>query len=285
MGDPAAPRVEISSLAYDSRTVRSGRALLLRARLHARRARARSAGGRERRGGARGRAPAGAGSARGRGSLRPRGDGAGGRALPRRPQRGAQRRRGHGYQRQDDHRLPAALAARGVGPALRTAGHGEERDRRRRAPGRAHHARGDRPAAPAARDGRRRRRRMRDGDLLARPGARPRTGDPLRRRGLHQPDPGPPRLPSDDGGLLRGQAAAVRGRRRAAGRDPQPRRPLRPSSAATTARTRSASRSRIRTRPTGRARSRSASRARASSPRPPRGRCGCARRCPGASTS
>ena len=35
-------------------------------------------------------------------------------------------------------------------------------------------------------------------------------GDPRRRGGVHQPHAGPPRLPSDDGGLLPGQAAAVR---------------------------------------------------------------------------
>ena len=53
-------------------------------------------------------------------------------------------------------------------------------------------------------------RGVRDGGLLARARAPPRRRDPLRRRDLHQPDPGPPRLPSDDGGLLRGQAPAVR---------------------------------------------------------------------------
>ena len=42
-------------------------------------------------------------------------------------------------------------------------------------------------------------------------------GDPLRRRRVHEPQPGPPRLPSRHGGLLRGQAAAVpRVRRRRA---------------------------------------------------------------------
>ena len=35
-------------------------------------------------------------------------------------------------------------------------------------------------------------------------------GDPRRGRGVHQPHAGPPRLPPDDGGLLPGQAAAVR---------------------------------------------------------------------------
>ena len=54
--------------------------------------------------------------------------------------------------------------------------------------------------------------RVRDGGLLARARAAPRRRDPLGRRGLHEPDPGPPRLPPDDGGLLPRQAAAVRGR-------------------------------------------------------------------------
>ena len=55
-------------------------------------------------------------------------------------------------------------------------------------------------------------RGVRDGGLLARARARARGGDPLRRQRVHQPDPGPSRLPPDDGGLLRGQAAAVRRR-------------------------------------------------------------------------
>ncbi len=38
-------------------------------------------------------------------------------------------------------------------------------------------------------------RAVRDGGVLARDGPAPRRRDPLRRRGLHQPDPGPPRLP------------------------------------------------------------------------------------------
>ena len=57
---------------------------------------------------------------------------------------------------------------------------------------------------------RRRRPGLRDGGLLARAGAGARGRDPLRLPGVHQPDPGPPRLPRHDGGLLRGQAAAVR---------------------------------------------------------------------------
>ena len=45
-----------------------------------------------------------------------------------------------------------------------------------------------------------------DRGLQPRPRASPRRRDPLRRCDLHQPDPGPSRLPPDDGGLLPGQA-------------------------------------------------------------------------------
>ena len=86
-------------------------------------------------------------------------------------------------------------------------------------PVRADHARGDRPAADVPGDARRGRCRVRDGGLLARARAPPRRRDPLRGGDLHEPDPGPPRLPRDDGGLLPGQAAAVRRRASAARRD------------------------------------------------------------------
>ena len=76
--------------------------------------------------------------------------------------------------------------------------------------GRAHDAGGDRPAAHVPPDGRRRRPRLRDGGLLARAQPQPRRRDPLRGRRLHQPDPGPPRLPRRHGGLLPRQAPAVR---------------------------------------------------------------------------
>ncbi len=51
---------------------------------------------------------------------------------------------------------------------------------------------------------------VRDRGVVARAGAAPRRPPPLRRRRLHQPDPRPPRFPSRHGGLLRGQAPAVR---------------------------------------------------------------------------
>ena len=63
-----------------------------------------------------------------------------------------------------------------------------------------------------------------DRGLEPRARAPPRGRDPLRGRDLHQPDPGPPRLPPDDGGLLPRQAPAVH-RSRARARGHQPRRP------------------------------------------------------------
>ena len=76
--------------------------------------------------------------------------------------------------------------------------------------GGAHHAGGDRPPGRLPGHGRGGRRGLRDGGLLARPRAAPGRRDPLRGRDLHQPDAGPPRLPSRHGELLRGQAPAVR---------------------------------------------------------------------------
>ena len=46
-------------------------------------------------------------------------------------------------------------------------------------------------------------RGLRDGGLLARAGPAPRRRDPFRGGAVHQPDPGPPRLPRRHGGLLR----------------------------------------------------------------------------------
>ena len=73
----------------------------------------------------------------------------------------------------------------------------------------------------------RRRPGLRDGGLLARDGPAPRRRDPLRRRALHQPDPGPPRLPRRHGGLLRAPSGCS-SRPSPESRDRQRRRPLRP---------------------------------------------------------
>ena len=64
---------------------------------------------------------------------------------------------------------------------MRAARHGDVGRRRRGAPGRAHDAGGDRPPAHVPRDARRRRRRVRDGDLLARARAAARRRDPRAR--------------------------------------------------------------------------------------------------------
>ena len=85
-----------------------------------------------------------------------------------------------------------------------------EADRRRsRGGGGADHARGDRPPADLPPHARRGRRGLRDGGLLPRPGAGTDRGRPLRGRRVHQPDPGPPRLPRRHGGVLPGQARAL----------------------------------------------------------------------------
>ena len=80
-----------------------------------------------------------------------------------------------------------------------------------RAADRAQHARGDRPAAALPRrwlDARR--HRLRDGGDLDRAGAGAARRDAVRGARVHEPDAGPPRLPRLDGGVLRGEARAVR---------------------------------------------------------------------------
>ena len=108
----------------------------------------------------------------------------------------------------------------------RPARHRQARGRRRGRGGRAHDARGDRPAGDVPAHGRRRRPRLRDGGLVARAQPQPRRRDPVRRRRVHEPDPGSPRLPRRHGGLLPRQAPAVRGRASRAA-DREPRRPVR----------------------------------------------------------
>ena len=111
------------------------------------------------------------------------------------------------------------------GRRLRPAGDRQAGRGGARGGGRAHHAGGDRPAGDLPRDARRRRLGLRDGGLLARARPGPRGRHPLRLPGVHQPHAGPPRLPRDDGVLLRGQAAPVRGARPVGG---QRRRRVRP---------------------------------------------------------
>ena len=97
-----------------------------------------------------------------------------------------------------------------AGDPVRAAGDGQAGRRRGRGGGGADDAGGDRPAGDLPADARGRRPGLRDGGLLARAGPAPRRRDPLRGGAVHQPDPGPPRLPRRHGGLLPRQAQAVR---------------------------------------------------------------------------
>ena len=136
---------------------------------------------------------------------------AGGRRLLRPSQRRAPGGRRHRHQRQDDHRLPDALDPVRRRAAARAAGHGRVARRRRRRAGHPDDAGERRPAGDPASHGRRRRPQLRDGGLVARARAAAGRQPALRRRRVHQPDAGPSRLPPGHGGVLPGQAAAVRG--------------------------------------------------------------------------
>ena len=205
------PDVEIAALAYRSDHVVARGTLLLRPRLQVRRSRLRTRRRRARRRGARLRAAARPRRARADRRRRAGGHGARRGALLRRPDGAAGGCRHHRHQRQDHHRVPGPAPARGRRTPLRPARDRQARGGGPRGGGRAHHARGDRPSGDLPGDARRRRPRLRDGGLLARARAGARERDPVRLPGVHQPDPGPPRLPRDDGGLLPRQAAAVRG--------------------------------------------------------------------------
>ena len=105
-----------------------------------------------------------------------------------------------------------ALDPRGGGPPGRPARH--RRAARRAAavePVRADDARGRRPAgARSAACSDAGDRACGDGGVVARARLRARRRRALRRRGVHQPHAGPPRLPRRHGGVLRGQGAALR---------------------------------------------------------------------------
>ena len=227
-------RVEITGLAYDSRAVAPRRRCSSACPASARRSRLRRRR-RSRAGAAALVVRAAAGPRRARRSLVASARAAmapAGGALLRRPAARAARRGRDRHQRQDDHRLPGARAARGRGRAVRAAGHRQVGDRRR-------------ASAPVARttpeaiDLQADLRAMLDGGDRACAmevsshalELAPRRRDRVRRRDLHQPHAGPPRLPRDHGGLLPGQAPAVRpaaGRPRRRSVD-QRRRPLRPA--------------------------------------------------------
>ena len=177
------------------------RAARVRARVHAPTGTTSPRRGRERRGRARRRAAARRRTSRSSWSTSRAGDGAGrGRASSATRRRELARRRHHRHERQDDHGVPRARRPRG-GAAMRPACWA--RSSRASAACAEPVARttpeSDRPAGDVAAHGRRRRPRLRDGGVVARARARPRRRRALRRRRVHEPHPGPPRLPSRHG--------------------------------------------------------------------------------------
>ena len=102
----------------------------------------------------------------------------------------------HRHERQDHDGVPGARAARGRGAPDRAAGHGQVDRRRGERRGRAHDAGGDRPPARpsgAMLDGGDRACAMEVSSHALE--LRRADAHPLRRRRLHEPHPGPPRLP------------------------------------------------------------------------------------------
>ena len=96
----------------------------------------------------------------------------------------------------------------------------------------AHDAGIARPARAARADEGGRLPRGGDGSFLPRAGAGAGRADRISGRRLHEPDPGPSRLPPDDGELFRGQGAALRESRprgKSGRRGDQRRRSLRPA--------------------------------------------------------
>ena len=207
VGDTA---VEISDLAYDTRAVTPGALFFCvrGARSTATTSRIARSTPVRRRSSSSARRLAGA-AARRRGLAAGDGDRRG-RVL-RASDRRARGRRRHRHERQDDDRVPAPLdprRPRAAGPGC--SGRSSRRIGGERTAGDPHDARGDRPPAHLPRDARRGRPQLRDGGDVARLGARAPRRDPLLVARLHEPDPGPPRPARDDGGVLRGEAPALR---------------------------------------------------------------------------
>ena len=128
-----------------------------------------------------------------------------GGCLLRLPGAGSPDDRRDGHQRQDDRDAAPGRPPHRDRPAHQRHGHPL---------GRPDHAGGHRdPTGPGrrARPPEVRRRPPRGGHGGVQPRPRPITGGghPLRRRRLHQPQPRPPRLPRDDGGVLRGESHAL----------------------------------------------------------------------------
>ena len=126
-----------------------------------------------------------------------------------------------GHEREDDLGISPRECPRRRRTADRAADEHRAQDRWPAAADGAEHARVRRPAAPLPRDARVGRPLVRDGgDVDRRCQGTPRR-HALRRARLHEPDAGPPRLPRLDGGVLRGEARALRAggaRRRQRGR-------------------------------------------------------------------
>ena len=135
-----------------------------------------------------------------------------GRHRLRRPDAAAAGSRRHRDQRQDHGRAPARGRAGRSGPDDRVDRDRRHPHRRSHAAQCLHHSRGSRPAGAVRRDARRRRHGRRDGGVEPRARPRPRRRYALRRRRLHQPLAGPPRLPRRHGRLLRREGVAVRAR-------------------------------------------------------------------------
>ena len=103
--------------------------------------------------------------------------------------------RGHRHPGQDHDHAAGRGRHAGRRHRRRSDRHRRHQGRRRRGQDQPHHPRGARPARPLRGDARARRRGLRDGGLEPRAGARPGRRGGLRRRGLPQPRPRPPRLP------------------------------------------------------------------------------------------
>ena len=132
------------------------------------------------------------------------------RGVLRPSQRRAHARRHHRHQRQDDDLVCARRDFRSRGDQMRARRHRRLSHRRQRVRRGAHHTRGARAAADAARHGDAGMRCMRDGGVIARARSAARRPPALRRRHLHEPDPRSPRLPWRHGGLLHRKTTAVR---------------------------------------------------------------------------
>ncbi len=163
------------------------------------------------------------------------------RLVVRRPERRPRGRRDHRHGRQDDDLVPRDGRARGRGHPTGMTGTAATRIGGVQVANEEHATTPEAPDLQRALAAMARRRRRRGGhrDDLARPGARPRRRDRLRRRDPDQPDPRAPRAPRHVGGVPRRQAAAVREAPRArapAGRAPSRSAGPRPASSTPTTR-------------------------------------------------